>query len=141
MKKTPLLILFGAAFLTQIAFPLKTIANQYMARKYGAETLEDVKICNRYYSGKFENEHYVDLGGKGEFFLKKDAVKIIKSYSLGSKEYVAKLKVKTLGGKRSIEDLILEGVALKNASAEDLKLLEERLSKLPEAEAKPPKKP
>ena len=112
-----------------------------MARKYGAETLEDVKICNRYYSGKFENEHYVDLGGNGELFLKKDAVKIIKSYSLGSKEYVAKLKVKTLGGKRSIEDLILEGVALKNASPEDLKILEERLSKLPEAEAKPPKKP
>lgn len=71
MKKTPLLILFGAAFLTQIAFPLKTIANQYMARKYGEETLEDVKICNRYYSGKFENEHYVDLGGNGELFLKK----------------------------------------------------------------------
>lgn len=127
MKKTPLLILFAAVFLIQIAFPLKTILSQYAVKKYGEESLEPVKLslgaCFYNYT-----EHWVHLEGGRKIFLKKDAVKILKNSKFNSKSCDAQIKLKKLKGRQSVEDLIVEGIALKNSSAEDLKLLEEKLS-------------
>lgn len=134
MKKIPLLILFAAVFLMQLAFPLKTIVNQCMAKKYGIETLEDAKICDKYYHTKYAKEHYVCLGNKGEFFLKKDIVKILSDFDTA--KINTKLKIKTLGENKYIEDLIIEGIALKNPSKEDLELLKTRLSKQSESAQK-----
>lgn len=133
MKKIPLLILFIVVILIQASLPLNTITSQYITRKYGTEVFEDIKTGN---NRIYNDEHYIKFGKNEKIFLKKEVAEILKDMNVNPKTHSVKLKVKTLGEKRSIEDLIIEGIALKNPSKEDLELLKTRLSKQSESAQK-----
>ena len=127
MKKKLIFAAFLIALAFQFFFPLKTIHNQYMAKKYGAVETCSVELRWNYYSNS-EIRIKAPQNTKFEEFAvnNKELCKFVnENYELLKAEAV----MKVLGQTRALEDVLVCGISMKNPPDNALETLKAQVEK------------
>ncbi|MBR6389274.1 MAG: hypothetical protein IKS15_04060 [Opitutales bacterium] len=126
MKKKLIFTAFLIVVAAQFFFPLKTVHDQYMAKKYGTEEFCDVELYWVYKSEIGFNPS--DKNAKFKSFKVKDEE--ILNF-VGNNRYwlTARAAMKVLGNTRALEDVLVCGVSMKNPPDNALEILKAEVEK------------
>ena len=130
MKKKLIFTAFLIALAFQFFFPLKTIHDQYMAKKYGAVETCAVKLRWNYHSDSEIRIKPPENTKLEEFAVNnKELCKFVnENYDLLKAEAV----MKVLGQTRVLEDVLVCGISMKNPPDNALETLKAQVEKIKE---------
>lgn len=134
MKKKLIFTAFLIVVAAQFFFPLKTVHDQYMAKKYGTVETCAVKL-NWYYHGSGKIKIIAPESAKFKEFAVKNK-ELAKFVNEKYRFLEAEAVMKVLGQTRTLEDVLVCGVSMKNPPDNALEILKAAAKKAAEDAAK-----